>query len=204
MIDEDIFGEQIKRLRARFGDKAFDQEFCRILALEVRDITPMALVLVTTWLIGSRPPSRPPLLADFQDAIRRTMDHARNRAETAARAEEKIQCHWCNDSGVCEVEHKETGKEYFMRCRCQGDLPPNEHDWRKDFRTEIPYWRPELAKDFEALKMFGPRALRWKPRYAINGRFNAGAIREKAEEWTLKMRISEVFWKELEGARHDR
>ncbi len=52
---------------SRFGAKAFDEEFSRIIAAEVKFMSEVSFVKLVNFLIGSRPPSRPPLLADFRE-----------------------------------------------------------------------------------------------------------------------------------------
>jgi len=59
---------QINRLKSRFGEKAFDDEFVK---LAVRELMQMAdgnvIRSVDVW-IGNRPANRPPLLDDFRQA----------------------------------------------------------------------------------------------------------------------------------------
>lgn len=68
MIDEKLFGEQVQRLRSRFGEKAFDNELCRLIALEVKEMHPHDFVRTVDVMIGSRPHSKPPLLSEFREA----------------------------------------------------------------------------------------------------------------------------------------
>lgn len=67
-MTEDFFRQQIERLKVRFGAKAFDYEFIRILGLEVATIgDEFFRRTVDTW-IGTRKNSSPPLLTDFREA----------------------------------------------------------------------------------------------------------------------------------------
>lgn len=63
----DFFKSQIDRLKLRFGEKAFDPEFIRLLHKEVNPMSNQSFVHVVDVLIGSRPASRPPLLIDFRE-----------------------------------------------------------------------------------------------------------------------------------------
>lgn len=67
MITEEYFNEQLNRLKARFGDRAFDPEFTVLVAKEVKQMDAADWVELVSFLIGSRTPSRPPLLSDFRD-----------------------------------------------------------------------------------------------------------------------------------------
>ncbi len=68
MASLNLIAQQINRLKSRFGDKAFDDEFVKLAKAE---FVPMAdgnvIRAVDVW-IGSRPANRPPLIADFREA----------------------------------------------------------------------------------------------------------------------------------------
>lgn len=67
-MTEDFFRSQIERLRIRFGAKAFDSEFIRILGLEIAMVSDEFFRrTVDTW-IGTRKNNNPPLLTDFREA----------------------------------------------------------------------------------------------------------------------------------------
>lgn len=67
-MTRDFFILQIERLKTRFGAKAFDPEFIRILGLEVASVPDEFFrMTVSTW-IGTRRHNNPPLLTDFREA----------------------------------------------------------------------------------------------------------------------------------------
>lgn len=67
MLPED-FNEQWQRLIERFGVKAMDNEFKKLVVIEVRDMTIFAFKQAVDVWIGSRPHNRPPLLTEFREA----------------------------------------------------------------------------------------------------------------------------------------
>ncbi len=63
-----FFMGQVERLKNRFGPKAFDQEFTRLIAAELKFLNDEGFLKIVNFMIGSRPTTRPPLLQDFRDA----------------------------------------------------------------------------------------------------------------------------------------
>lgn len=67
-MTESFFISQMNRLKIRFGAKAFDSEFIRLLGLEVVSISDEFFRrTIDTW-IGTRKNNNPPLLTDFKEA----------------------------------------------------------------------------------------------------------------------------------------
>lgn len=89
-MKQECFDTQIKRLKLRFGEKAFDPEFARLVGREVWTLNDNQFVYLVDVLIGSRPHSRPPTITDFREmrlqsekgAMARNTTHA---FESAAR-----------------------------------------------------------------------------------------------------------------------
>lgn len=67
-MDESFFRTQIARFRSRFGDKAFDNEFAKLVAREVYDISEQDFLRVVDVMIGSRKHTDAPRLAEFREA----------------------------------------------------------------------------------------------------------------------------------------
>ncbi len=67
-MTEELFESQIKRLRTRFGLKAFDNEFARLLASELKELNDVDFLTVVNRMIAERPHTRPPIMADFREA----------------------------------------------------------------------------------------------------------------------------------------
>lgn len=63
-----FFKHQVQRLRTRFGDRNFDNEFVQLVWREVYDMSEQAFIKTVDVFIGSRPTTKPPLLTDFRDA----------------------------------------------------------------------------------------------------------------------------------------
>jgi hypothetical protein len=62
------FDTSWQRLRQRFGDKACDGEFKRLIALECGAMQAHAFSRICDFMIGTRKHTAPPLLQDFRDA----------------------------------------------------------------------------------------------------------------------------------------
>lgn len=63
-----FFLDQINRLKIRFGAKAFDPEFIRVIGLEIASVSDEFFrKQVDNW-IGTRKNNSPPLLTDFKEA----------------------------------------------------------------------------------------------------------------------------------------
>lgn len=67
-MTEAFFKDQVRRLRTRFGDKAFDTEFVLLVWREVRDMSEAGFARAVEIMIGSRTPLKSPLLSDFREA----------------------------------------------------------------------------------------------------------------------------------------
>lgn len=65
MTNEFLHG-QFERLKARFGNKAFDSQLCHLIASEVWTMSESDVVGLVNFLIGSKAATRPPLLEDFR------------------------------------------------------------------------------------------------------------------------------------------
>lgn len=84
MIDAEDFEHQWKRLIARFGARAMDDEFKKLAAIEIRDMNSFHFRETVNVWIGERPHTRPPLLADFREArIRRDQNKFKSDVRTA-------------------------------------------------------------------------------------------------------------------------
>lgn len=59
---------QINRLKSRFGEKAFDDEFVKLATKELMNMVDTNVIRSVDVWIGSRAHNRPPLLTDFREA----------------------------------------------------------------------------------------------------------------------------------------
>lgn len=64
------FSFQINRLKSRFGPKAFDDEFTKLIWSEVHNLHSSTLTNAVNSMLGRRRPSDPPLLDDFKSITR--------------------------------------------------------------------------------------------------------------------------------------
>jgi hypothetical protein len=62
------FKHQTNRLRIRFGEKHFDEEFLKLVWREVSDMSAHGYQRFCDVLIGSRTANKPPLLSEFREA----------------------------------------------------------------------------------------------------------------------------------------
>jgi hypothetical protein len=58
---------QINRLKSRFGERAFDDEFCKLVFPEMMGISEHSVHRMVDVFIGNRPANRPPMLVDFRE-----------------------------------------------------------------------------------------------------------------------------------------
>jgi len=65
------FDSEIKRLCIRFGAKAFDAEYLKMLWRAFNNVSHGTFQKLVDTLIESRPHSRPPVMADFREANRK-------------------------------------------------------------------------------------------------------------------------------------
>lgn len=75
-MNEQFFREQIGRLKTRFGDRAFDAEFVKLVALEVNTMSEQAFSRTVGTFIGSRKHTDPPRLSEFREARLREEKYA--------------------------------------------------------------------------------------------------------------------------------
>ncbi len=69
LMTEIYFISQIDRLKRRFGDKNFDPEFIRLASFDAHKMSDSWFQRAVDVWIGSRPVSKPPLIADFKEAM---------------------------------------------------------------------------------------------------------------------------------------
>lgn len=63
-----FFQTQITRLRIRFSDRNFDQEFVQLVWRECHDMSEPGFQRLCDVFIGSRTANKPPLLSEFREA----------------------------------------------------------------------------------------------------------------------------------------
>ena len=66
-MTQDCFDAQIKRLKLRFGDRAFDGEFTKLIGKEVYSLTDFDFVDMVDLIISTRNHTRPPTIIDFRE-----------------------------------------------------------------------------------------------------------------------------------------
>lgn len=64
----DFFNQQISRMHLRFGEKAFDPEFTKLVAREVSAMQNEDFMRLVDFMIGSRKHNMPPTLTDFRES----------------------------------------------------------------------------------------------------------------------------------------
>ncbi len=63
-----ILANQINRLKSRFGEKAFDDEFVKLIQKELSGMVDANVIRCVDLFIGNRPHHKPPVLDDFRQA----------------------------------------------------------------------------------------------------------------------------------------
>lgn len=79
----DFFNQQVNRLKIRFGDKAFDSEFVKLIGREVSDMSNDMFMVLVDRMIAERRPHEKPLVSDFRE-MRKQMEQNRFRREVSA------------------------------------------------------------------------------------------------------------------------
>lgn len=67
-MTQEFFQDQVKRLKMRFGEKAFDSEIVQLIGREVISMTREDFMRVVDVMIGQRAANKPPLVSDFREA----------------------------------------------------------------------------------------------------------------------------------------
>lgn len=62
-----FYGSQVIRLQHRFGNRAFDQEFCDLVWRECHTMSDFGFQRLVDVFIGHRTANKSPLLADFRE-----------------------------------------------------------------------------------------------------------------------------------------
>jgi hypothetical protein len=177
------------RLRENFGEAAFKPGREDLIGKAVRSLSDQSFEKIVSHFIANF--RQAPLPKDFFEAA------AKERIYTSTRSippPKPIDCHWCNDGGVIEVLHKETQKEYFMRCDCLEGAGSPCGRVKGSFRTEVPVWSKEYEREYVRFKFFGERALKWKPKRGFDPNDPQGSLKELVEIWSLKMRLSSIHF----------
>lgn len=110
----EFFKEQIQRLKSRFGEKAFDREFCDLIAAKVKFMSDESFVSLVNFIIGSRKPNDPPLIEDFA----KPAGDARRERKLYMLGEHKplseANCADCLDSGFIRLARKESHEPWAL------------------------------------------------------------------------------------------
>lgn len=183
--------EQMAKLRQEFSPKNFTPEREEMIARAVRGLPDSSFEKIVAHFIANRAPNQPPMPKDFNAAAIAETYALGGGQVRVDKPPEPIKCHWCNDGGVVEVERIKSGKEYLMRCTCEAGA--------KSFRSDFPFWSDSFAPYFRLHKMFGERALKWKPKRQFDRNDPLGSLSEKVQEWQLKVNLSRVLWGEMEA-----
>lgn len=67
-MDVKTLADQMERFRIRFGERAFDEEFVRLIKRELLNMANDDMIRMTDIMIGTRASTRPPTIVDFREA----------------------------------------------------------------------------------------------------------------------------------------
>jgi len=81
-MTKDFFLHQVTRLQTRFGDRAIDAEFVKLVWAEIHEMNEQDFLRAVNVWIGSRPYTKPPLLTEFREA---RMASSKNKFESDLR-----------------------------------------------------------------------------------------------------------------------
>lgn len=97
------FDAQMNRLQVRFGNRAIDEEFSRLVWRECASMLDEAFIRFVDVMIGSRTHTKAPLLAEFREARLAEEKHRFNRdVQGAAQAFE----HGWSDKPTSQILHE--------------------------------------------------------------------------------------------------
>ncbi len=95
-----LVANQINRLKSRFGEKAFDDEFVTLVKNELRNMVDANVIRCVDVFIGNRPHHKPPVLSDFRDA---------------RLAEEKVKLEYCARGAMNAMSrHAQGGLQAYL------------------------------------------------------------------------------------------
>lgn len=100
------FKTQVERLRGRFGDKAFDNEFVKLVWRVVEGMHFVDFMKCVETFIGSRSHNKPPLLSEFREARLAIEKHRLNQSVDGAG---KLLYHPALVKPIAEVLQKDFG-----------------------------------------------------------------------------------------------
>lgn len=187
------FDKAMMRLGASFPNAQYSGERLKLIWEKCEFMPARSFErIVGNFVSGSR---YAPLPKDFIDAAIKERQHLGFAREIAPAA--PIECDWCNDGLVMEIMRKDDGEEFFCRCECNLWPHNSEKPRRWSSHTQLPIWAKEAERHFLPLKMFGERALRWKPPRGFDPRKPEESLKGMVERWQLKMRKSEQMWAEV-------
>lgn len=79
-----IFSAEIKRLKNRFGSAHFDEEYQKLLWVEVRDLPDQSFQKIVNHCIGEFKPEWPPKISDFRSFANEQRSELNRQANNAA------------------------------------------------------------------------------------------------------------------------
>jgi hypothetical protein len=153
----DEYRDQIERMKRRFGQKAFDEEFIKLVWREVKDMSQYDFVRTADVMIGTRNHTRPPSIVDFREA--RYSSGSSGQRTTGKLGEDRpvASCADCRDSGFMHVTYR--GVSGYAPCHCSRGAELLAADKRAEpkrqvgFRTQYgPHWHDDenTTKDGES------------------------------------------------------
>lgn len=104
-MTEAFFKNQVMRLRRRFGDRNFDDEFVLLVWREVCTMSDESMMRLVDIMVGSRASNKAPLLTDFREA---RLKEEQNRFKTEAGAASRS-LDWPIKEGLKKILHKDFG-----------------------------------------------------------------------------------------------
>ncbi len=169
------FEQAINRLKKTFPATQFGEERERLMFRAVASLPAENLNRIVDHFIATF--RQAPLPKDFLEAAAKERIHLKPLRDQTPPPPPG--CRLCLDSGIINVRYAKTRRDVFMNCNCGAQSV-------RDF----PFWSREMESDF-TLAPFSGRD--WAPKQASDKSFTE-SLKEKVEEWKLKLQISHGFW----------
>ena len=181
---QEAFKKQMDRLVAVFGDKPFHQEKIKLIFGSVRSLPEDSFEAIVTHFLSTFRSA--PLPKDFHEAaIKERNNMPKARSEDPV--EEEL-CKWCLNSGLMEIHHKQSEKDYLVRCGCE--------EGAASIHTKVPRWnKVNMAEKFTAV-LAKPK--KWAPDKFDPDR-PMRSLQDRIELLAMKLELSRIFFEELRG-----
>jgi hypothetical protein len=104
-MTKECFDVQVTRLKLRFGEKAFDPEFIRLISREMFELSNDQFISIIDTMIGSRKHTDPPTIVHFREM----------RSQTEKQELSKL-THWVAQAFNKDLPLKDVLQKHYAGC----------------------------------------------------------------------------------------